>query len=414
MIDPKFIKENKAKVLANNKSRGVSVDLDKLLRLYDQRNEQQAEIEQKRNTRNKNSKTKPTPEIIIAMKTLGEELNNLEMNLRVIEDELNNLLYQLPNMNWIDTPIGASDQDNKIIRTVGEMPEFDFMALDHSELGQRLDLIDVEKGTALSGNRFWYLKNELVDLEMALIHFAWKKMRQAGFSPMAVPHLVREKAMFGTGFFPAEMNEIYKVNPGEDDLFLIGTAEVPLINYHADEVLDLSKAKKYFALTPAYRREAGSYGQDTKGILRGHQFDKIEMVIFCEPAQSESMHQEILSLEESIYQALELPYHVVNICTGDLGAVAAKKYDLEAWMPGQNKYREITSCTNATDYQARRLNIRYNNKDGKKELCHTLNGTVIALGRVMIAIMENYQSKDGSIMMPKVLHEYLDFKEIKK
>lgn len=413
MIDPKFIKENKAKVLANNKSRGVSVDLDKLLRLYDQRNEQQAEIEQKRNTRNKNSKTKPTPEIIIAMKTLGEELNNLEMNLRVIEDELNNLLYQLPNMNWIDTPIGASDQDNKIIRTVGEMPEFDFMALDHSELGQRLDLIDVEKGTALSGNRFWYLKNELVDLEMALIHFAWKKMRQAGFSPMAVPHLVREKAMFGTGFFPAEMNEIYKVNPGEDDLFLIGTAEVPLINYHADEVLDLSKAKKYFALTPAYRREAGSYGQDTKGILRGHQFDKIEMVIFCEPAQSESMHQEILSLEESIYQALELPYHVVNICTGDLGAVAAKKYDLEAWMPGQNKYREITSCTNATDYQARRLNIRYN-KDGKKELCHTLNGTVIALGRVMIAIMENYQTKDGSIIMPKVLHEYLDFKEIKK
>jgi seryl-tRNA synthetase len=287
------------------------------------------------------------------------------------------------------------------------------MALDHSELGQRLDLIDVEKGTALSGNRFWYLKNELVDLEMALIHFAWKKMRQAGFIPMAVPHLVREKAMFGTGFFPAEMNEIYKVNPGEDDLFLIGTAEVPLINYHADEVLDLSKAKKYFALTPAYRREAGSYGQDTKGILRGHQFDKIEMVIFCEPAQSESMHQEILSLEESIYQALELPYHVVNICTGDLGAVAAKKYDLEAWMPGQNKYREITSCTNATDYQARRLNIRYN-KDGKKELCHTLNGTVIALGRVMIAIMENYQTKDGSIIMPKVLHEYLDFKEIKK
>ena len=413
MIDPKFIKENKAEVLANNKSRGVSIDLDKLLRLYDQRNEQQAEIEQKRNTRNKNSKTKPTPEIIKAMKTLGEELNTLEMNLRVTEDELNDLLYQLPNMNWVDTPIGASDQDNKIIKTVGEMSEFDFMALDHIELGLRLDLIDVEKGTALSGNRFWYLKNQLVDLEMALINFAWKKMRQAGFLPMAVPHLVREKAMFGTGFFPAEINEIYKVNPGEDDLFLIGTAEVPLINYHADEVLDLSQPKKYFALTPAYRREAGSYGQDTKGILRGHQFDKIEMVIFCEPAQSESCHQEILSLEESIYQALELPYHVVNICTGDLGAVAAKKYDLEAWMPGQNKYREITSCTNATDYQARRLNIRYS-KDGKKELCHTLNGTVMALGRTMIAIMENYQSKDGSIMIPKALQKYLDFKEIKK
>jgi len=225
--------------------------------------------------------------------------------------------------------------------------------------------------------------------------------------------LVREKAMFGTGFFPAEMNEIYKVNPGEDDLFLIGTAEVPLINYHADDVLDLHQPKKYFALTPAYRREAGSYGKDTKGILRGHQFDKIEMVIFCEPEQSENMHQEILALEEDIYKALGLPYHVVNICTGDLGPVAAKKYDLEAWMPGQNQYREITSCSNTTDYQARRLNIKYH-KDGKKDFCYTLNGTVMALGRTMIAIMENYQTRDGSIRVPEVLQEYLDFKEIKK
>ncbi len=413
MLDPKFIKENKAKVEANIKSRGVKVDLDRLLHLYDQRNTELLDLEQKRNTRNKNSKTKPTPEIIAEMKALGEDINTLEMDLKVVEDEFMDLLYQVPNMNLADTPIGASDQDNQILRTVGEMPEMDFMTLDHMALGQELDLIDAEKGATLSGARFWYLKNELVDLEMALINFAWKKLRQAGFKPMAVPHLVRERAMFGTGFFPAEMNEIYKVNPGEDDLFLIGTAEVPLINYHADDLLDLSEPKKYFALTPAYRREAGSYGKDTKGILRGHQFDKIEMVIFCEPSQSENMHQEILKLEEDIYKALGLPYHVVNICTGDLGPVAAKKYDLEAWMPGQNQYREITSCSNTTDFQARRLNIKYN-KDGHKDYCHTLNGTVMALGRTMIAIMENYQTKDGTIKIPEVLHEYLDFKEIKK
>jgi seryl-tRNA synthetase len=413
MLDLKFIKENKEKVDANNKSRGIKVDLARLIHLYDQRNEQMIEVDKKRGIRNQNSKTKPTPEIVEQMKALGDEITTLEMIIKVTEDELNDLLYQLPNMNWSDTAIGATEQDNKIIRTVGEMPEFDFPILDHMTLGKNLDLIDTTKGAELSGARFWYLKNQLADLEMALISFAWKKMRQAGFQPMIVPSLVKEKAMFGTGFFPAEVNEIYKVNPGEDDLFLIGTAEVPLINYHADEVLDLSQAKKYFAFSPAFRREAGSYGKDTKGILRGHQFDKIEMVIFCEPTQSEAMHQEILKLEEDIYQALGLPYHVLNICSGDLGVVAAKKYDLEAWMPGQNQYREITSCTNATDFQSRRLNIKYQ-KDGQKELCHTLNGTVMALGRTLIAIMENYQTKDGTIKVPKVLHEYLDFQEIVK
>ena len=413
MIDLKFIRENKDKVLANNQSRGVQVDLDKLLRLYDQRLFLLADMEQKRGVIKKNSKSKPDTAIIEEMRTLGEEINTAEMNLKVVEDELNDLLYQLPNLNLSDTPIGSSDQDNKIIRTVGEMPEFDFMTLDHVVLGQQLDLIDASKGAELSGTRFWYLKNELVDLEMALIHFAWKKMRQAGFKPMAVPHLVREKAMFGTGFFPAEINEIYKVNPGEDDLFLIGTAEVPLINYHADEVLDLNEPKKYFAFSPAYRREAGSYGKDTKGILRGHQFDKMEMVIFCQPEQAESLHQEILKLEEDIYQALGLPYHVVNICSGDLGPVAAKKYDLEAWMPGQNQYREITSCSNTTDYQARRLNIKYK-KNGKKDFCYTLNGTIMALGRTMIAIMENYQTREGNIKVPVVLRDYLGFELIKK
>lgn len=413
MLDLKFIKENRDKVEANNQSRGILVDMDRLINLYDQRNEKLSAIEEKRNVKNKNSKVKPTPDLIQEMKKLGEEIRDLEINLKVIEDELDNLLWQLPNMNWVDTPLGKSDQENKIIKTVGEMPEFDFMTLDHVALGAKLDLIDTEKGSEVSGTRFWYLKNELVDLEMALISFAWKKMRQAGFKPLAVPSLVKEKAMFGTGFFPADKNEIYKVNPGEDDLYLIGTAEVPLVNYHAGEVLDLKEPIKYFAFSPAYRREAGSYGKDTKGILRGHQFDKIEMVIFCNPEQSEEMHQQILALEEEIYKDLGLPYHVVNICSGDLGPVAAKKYDIEAWLPGQNQYREITSCSNTTDFQARRLDIRYH-KDGKRPLCHTLNGTVMALGRTLIAIMENYQTKDGTIKVPKALKQYLDFSEIKK
>lgn len=413
MLDLKFIKENRDKVEANNQSRGILVDMDRLMSLYDQRNEKLLSIEEKRNIKNKNSKVKPTPDLIQEMKKLGEEIRDLEINLKVIEDELDNLLWQLPNMNWVDTPLGKSDQENKIIKTVGEMPEFDFMTLDHVALGAKLDLIDTEKGSEISGARFWYLKNELVDLEMALISFAWKKMRQAGFKPLAVPSLVKEKAMFGTGFFPADKNEIYKVNPGEDDLYLIGTAEVPLVNYHAGEILDLKEPIKYFAFSPAYRREAGSYGKDTKGILRGHQFDKIEMVIFCKPEQSEEMHQQILAIEEEIYKDLGLPYHVLNICSGDLGPVAAKKYDIEAWLPGQNQYREITSCSNTTDFQARRLDIRYH-KDGKRPLCHTLNGTVMALGRTLIAIMENYQTKDGTIKVPKVLQQYLDFSEIKK
>jgi seryl-tRNA synthetase len=412
MLDIKFIKENLDLVKKNNESRGAKVDLDHLLKLSQQRNALLQDLEAKRHDLKNASKAKPDADTVANLRAAGGVIKNLELDVKVLDDEINVLMYQLPNINSADTPIGASETDNKIERTVGEMPDFDFPALDHMTLGQNLGLIDAAKGAEVSGARFWYLKNELVDLEMALIQFAWQKMRKAGFMPLAVPHLVKEKAMFGTGFFPAEMNEIYKVNPGEDDLFLIGTAEVPLINYHADEILGLDKPKKYFAFTPAYRREAGSYGKDTKGILRGHQFDKIEMVIFCKPEESEAMHQEILKIEEDIYKSLALPYHVVNICTGDLGPVASKKYDLEAWLPGQNQYREITSCSNTLDYQSRRLNIRYQ-ADGKKELCHTLNGTVMALGRTMIAIMENYQTKSGSIVVPKVLQAYLDFKEIK-
>lgn len=413
MLDIKFIKENKDLVQENNKTRGIKVDVDHLLAVYEQKNDLLKQAEEKRGLRNQSSKTKPSAEVIEKMKALGEELKKTEAELKDKEQELNLLLWQLPNINAVDTAIGESDEDNKVEKTVGDIPDFDFEIKDHANLGEALDLIDMEKGAQVSGARFWYLKGPLVELQFALTQFIWAKLIKKGFKPLAVPHLVKERAMFGTGFFPAEKNEIYNVNQEDDNLHLIGTAEVPLINYHVDEVLDLEEPKKYFAFTPAYRREAGSYGKDTKGILRGHQFDKIEMVAFCKPDDAENIHKEILAIEEEIWGELGIPYQVVNVCTGDLGCPAAKKYDIEAWMPAQEKYREVTSCSNTTDFQSRRLNIKYQAGD-KKELAHTLNGTGMAFGRALMAIMENYQTEKGAIKMPKALKKYLSFKEIKK
>ncbi|MCB9802623.1 serine--tRNA ligase [Candidatus Nomurabacteria bacterium] len=412
MLDIKFIKENKDLVQKNNQSRGVKVDIDQLLDVYEERNVLLKKVEEKRSLRKQESKTKPSPEIIAKMKMLGEELKTIEEELKDKEQELNLLLWQIPNINMPDVPLGG-EENTKVEKTIGKIPSFDFPVQHHADLGQNLDLIDLEQGAVVSGARFWYLKNELVELQFALMQFVWSKLIKKGFKPLAVPHLVKEEAMFGTGFFPAEKNEIYNVNQEEDNLYLIGTAEVPLISFHAGQTLDLKEAKKYFAFTPAYRREAGSYGKDTKGILRGHQFDKIEMVIFCRPEESQKYHQEILSIEEEIWQELKIPYQVVNIASGDLGAPAAKKYDIEAWLPAQNTYREVTSCSNTTDFQSRRLQIKYE-QDNKKELVHTLNGTGMAFGRALIAVMENYQNAKGEIEVPKVLQKYLSFKKIKK
>ena len=413
MLDIKFIKDNKDLVIKNNQSRGVDLDVDHLLSIYEKRNTLLQEVEAKRKLRKEQSKTKPTAEIIKQMKTLGEELKKMELDLKDQDQELNLLLWQLPNLNLSDTPIGKTEEENKIEKTVGEKTKFDFDPKHHADLGKELDLIDIEKGSQVSGARFWYLKGQLVELQFALTQYVWSKLITKGFTPLSVPNLVKERAMFGTGFFPAEKNEIYELQQKEESLYLIGTAEVPLVNYHADEILDLDQPKKYFAMTPAYRSEAGSYGKDMKGILRGHQFDKIEMVIFCKPEQSEELHQEILAIEEEIWQDLKIPYQISNACTGDLGIPAAKRYDIETWTRAQSKYREVTSCSSTTDFQSRRLNIKYKNAN-KNEFCHTLNGTGMAFGRALVSIMENFQTKDGVIKIPKVLHQYLSFKEIKK
>ena len=409
MLDIQFIRDNPDKVKENNKIRKCKVSVDAILDLDEKRRALISEIEKSRFELKASSKKKPSKEEIEKLRKLGDEIKKQEEKLAPIELSLNDLLIQLPNITHKSVPEGKDDSGNVVVKTVGKKPKFDFEVKDHADLGADLDLIDVERGAKVSGSRFWYLKGDLVMLEFALIQYAMNFMREKGFIPMLPPMLVRERAMLGTGFFPAEKNEIYKVNADEDDLYLVGTAEVPLASYHADEVIDVAdKPLKYFGFSSCFRREAGTYGKDMKGILRGHQFDKVEMFVFCAEEQSWNIHEEILKIAEEFWQSLGIPYHVLNMCSGDIGSPNAKKYDIEGWFPGQNKYRELASCSNDTDFQARRLNIKYKDAEGKSKLVHTLNNTVCALGRTMIAIMENYQQKDGTIEIPEVLRPFMN------
>ena len=412
MLDIQFIRDNPDKVKENNKIRKCKVSVDAILDLDEKRRALISEIDAKRAELKSSSKKKPSKEEIEKLRALGDEIKKQEEKLAPIESSLNDLLIQLPNITHKSVPEGKDESGNVVSKTIGKKPKFDFEIKDHADLGSALDIIDTERGAKVSGSRFWYLKGDLVMLEFAIIQYAMNFMREKGFIPMLPPMLVRERAMLGTGFFPAEKNEIYKVNADEDDLYLVGTAEVPLASYHADEVIDVKDEPiKYFGFSSCFRREAGTYGKDMKGILRGHQFDKVEMFVFCAEEQSWDMHEEILKIAEEFWQSLGIPYHVLNMCSGDIGSPNAKKYDIEGWFPGQNKYRELASCSNDTDFQARRLNIKYKDADGKSKLVHTLNNTVCALGRTMIAIMENYQQKDGTIEIPEVLRKFMGGKE---
>lgn len=328
------------------------------------------------------------------------------------QKEYTEIMLQVPNPPLTDVVDGKSDKDNKVNRIVGNPKKFTFKIKDHVELGENLDLIDIGRAGKISGSRFYFLKNELVQLEFALVQYALDILIKEGFVPMIPPVLLNRETMTGVGYLPAGEDEIYK---NQDDLFLAGTSEQPLAGYHKDEILDIGVLPlRYAGFSSCFRREAGSHGKDVRGILRAHQFDKVEMFSYTKPEDSIKEHEFLVSLEEKIVSGLEIPYQIVNICTGDLGAPAVKKYDVECWMPGQDQYRETHSCSNCSDFQARRLNIRYRDKDGKVAPVHTLNGTAIAIGRMLIAIMENGQTKSGSIEIPKVLHKYLSFKEIKK
>ena len=409
MLDLKFIIENQKLVTENAKKKNFPIDIAAIVELDKRRRELLQETEELRAEQKKLGKND-----IEKAKDLKSKIKDLEPELDKTQEELNKLTAEVPNLILESTPIGASEDDNKTERKEGKPTEFkDFEPKDHITLGTALGVLDLEKAAEMSGARFYYLKNEGALIEFALTQFVMQKLVSKGFHPVIPPVLVKENAMFATGFFPAERNEIYHVNPEEDDLYLVGTSEVPLTMLHAKDTLhEKALPIRYCAFSTCFRREAGSYGKDTKGIIRVHQFDKIEMFSFCHPEKSEEEHDFLVKIEEEIIQDLGLPYRVVNICSGDLGMPAAKKYDLEAWIPTQERYREVTSCSNCTDYQARRAKIKFkpetsNPETQKTEFIHTLNGTACAMPRIIVAIMENFQKKDGTIEIPEVLKPYM-------
>jgi seryl-tRNA synthetase len=336
---------------------------------------------------------------IAAMREVASRAKELERELGEVEAGLQAALAPLPNL---PDPTAAPGPEDELVREVGAVPEFDFAPRDHLELaGER---IDMDRGARLSGARFAYLKGDLVMLELALVRWVLEKLRGKGFEPVIPPVLVRERALYGTGFLPDTEQQIYSLP--EDELFLVGTSEVALASLHDSEILDAgSLPLRYAGFSPCFRREAGAAGKDTRGIIRVHQFDKVEMFSFVSPEQSASEHERILAIEEEILGELQLPYRVVNIAVNDLGNSAAKKYDCEAWIPSQGRYRELTSCSNTTDYQARRLNIRVR-ADKRTQVLHTLNGTAVAVGRTIVALLENGQCADGSVDLPACLTAY--------
>lgn len=346
-------------------------------------------------------------------KKIKNKIKSIEENLAVIETERQEILESLPNLPLADVPIGKDEKENIVVREIGKHPEFGFEPLDHFEIIKNLDLADFELGPKISGSGFYYLKNEAVFLELALIKYALDFLKNEEFELLLTPDLARKKFYTGTGYFPKGPEaQIYEVK--NEDLGLIATSEITLAGIHSGEVLNAkSLPEKYAGFSHCFRMESGGYGKYSKGLYRVHQFSKVEMYVYCLPEESEKMHQYLLSLEERIFQGLNIPYRVIEMCTGDLGNQAAKKYDLEAWMPGRNDWGEITSTSNTTDFQARRLNIKYKDNDSGGFI-HTLNGTAIAIPRAIIAILENYQQKDGSVLMPKVLQKYLGFDKISK
>lgn len=418
MLDIKYILEHTETIRENIKKRNVQADLNGVLNLYTTRKAQMLMLEQKRAESNQIAKTIPTLKneektaLIQQGRALNQEITLLETELRAIDDAYHEAMLTIPNQLADDTPLGETDAENLVLRTCGTPREFDFVAKDHVEIGKALDLIDFDSGAKVTGAKFYFLKNAAVMLELALKLFAMKTAASFGYTTLITPDLAKKSVLLGTGFSPrGEESNIYNLE--DMDLSLIATAEITVGGIHADEILEEAQLPiKYVAESHCFRREAGSGGRESKGLYRVHQFSKIELFQITTPDDGEAAHQEILAIEESIYQQLGLPYRVVRICAGDLGAAAFKKYDIEAWMPGRDseeKYGEVTSASNCGDFQSRRLNIRYRTNENKKIYPYTLNGTAIALSRTLMAILENYQQKDGSVIVPEVLRPYVGF-----
>jgi seryl-tRNA synthetase len=414
MLDLKLIRSDPERVKAALARRGAGERVDELLALDARRRELLPEVESAQAERKTVSKQigeakqagEDAAELMATVQALKERIEAGKEELETVDLELGKLATSLPNLPDPDAPDGMTEDDAVVIREVGARPEFDFEPRDHLDIGTELGLIDMEAGARLSGSRFAYLKGDLVILELALVRFAIELARAEGHEPVVPPVLVREEALEGTGFLPGDRDQIYEIP--KDELFLTGTSEVALASLHADQILDVdSLPLRYCGFSTCFRREAGAAGRDTRGIFRVHQFDKVEMFSFVEPSESAAEHERLLAIEERILTELEIPYRVVNVAVGDLGAPAAKKYDCEAWIPSQERYRELTSCSNTTDYQARRLGCRYRPGDGESpQAVHTLNGTAVAVGRTMIALIENRQERDGGFSLPKTLHKY--------
>ncbi len=415
MLDIKYLKENLAEVKKALSKKHTKFNLEKVIALYDKKQVLLQKVEKLRARQNQFSRAgNPSRQRRAEAGKIKNEIKNQELKYKKADEQYKIeaiLLHNIP-----DKSVPKKEQGNKIEKKWGRPRKFDFKIKDHEQLGRDLDIIDAERAAKVSGARFGYLKNEAVQLQFVLINYLFEKLTKKGFVLILPPVLVKERAMFGTGFFPTEKVEYYKTE--SDDMYLAGTAEVPLCAYHRDEILDgADLPKKYAGFSTCFRREAGTYGKDTKGIFRLHQFDKVEMFVFCQPQDSWKIFDQLVVINEEIFQELELPYQLVNISGGELGAPNAKKIDVEVWFPSQKKYRELTSCSNDTDFQARRLNIKYRMaEDGKQkmEFVHTVNDTALAMGRTIAAIIENHQQKDGSVKIPKVLQKYLGAKIIKK
>lgn len=418
MLDIRFIKENLAQVKKNIADRNMVADADLVVELYDRKNALQQQLDQLRQKRNENAakmKGKLEQEVrqvlIAEGKELKEQIAVLEKDFEEQEAAYRKAMMEIPNMAHPDAPIGKEDKENLEVKKWGDIPQFSFEPKDHVVLAEALDMVDFETATRVSGTKFYYLKNEAVLLELALTRYVMDILVKEGFTPFITPDVAKEEVAAGIGFNPrGDESNIYTVEG--TGTCLVGTAEITLGGYLAGKTLEADRLPiKMAGLSHCFRREAGAAGQFSRGLYRVHQFSKVEMFIYCLPEDSDRMHQYIRSVEEKIFQGLGIPYRVVDTCTGDLGASAYRKYDLEAWMPGRGDWGEITSTSNCTDFQARRLGIKYKTEKGSEYL-HMLNGTAMALSRAMIAVIENYQQEDGSILIPENLKPYTGFDRI--
>jgi seryl-tRNA synthetase len=422
MLDPQFIRDNLEAVKANCKNRNVKADVDRVVQLDDQRKHVVQAKQVKEQRANEVSKTIPKEkdaakkqELIQEGKTLRGEVAVLETQLKHAEADLRLALADIPNMSHPDAPVGGDPTDNKVIKTWGEKPKFAFAPKEHVAIAEGLNLVDFEAGSSVAGPKFYFLKNDAVLLELALVQYAFDTLLKHGYTPIITPDLARVEVLEGIGFMPrGPETQIYSI--ANSDLCLIATAEITLGGMHRDRIVEeLELPIKYVGLSHCFRTEAGAPGRDTRGLYRVHQFTKVEMFTFCTPDQSEALHRELLGIEEEVFQGLGLPYQVIDTCTGDLGGPAYRKYDLEAWMPGRGQggeYGEVTSTSNCTDFQARRLNIRYKSPKHKgTRFVHTLNGTAVAVSRALVALLENNQQADGSVVIPPVLRPWLRGKD---